>query len=136
MTYGDVLLESAGSEVMFGCVTALPCVSTDTEFHLFSKQSQQLGKAAWGIFLQKEGKLSGTVLRNKGINALSLISHTSPGAEVLVFLMVVLAISVSHLVIKISHFPPVISCSHLGSSCEMVICKKDKSIFTEKTVFI
>lgn len=136
MTYGDVLLESAGSEVMFGCVTALPCVSTDTEFHLFSKQSQQLGKAAWGIFLQKEGKLSGTVLRNQGINALSLISHTSPGAEVLVFLMVVLAISVSHLVIKISHFSPVISCSHLGSSCEMVICKKDKSIFTEKTVFI
>lgn len=101
MTYEDVLLENAGSEAIFCCVTALPCVSVGSEFHLFSDQSQQLRKTAWGVFLQEEVKLLRTVLINKDINALSPISHTWPGARVLVLLLVVDAISVFHLIINI-----------------------------------
>lgn len=67
------------------CVTVLPHVTRGSEVHLSSNQSQQLGKAVWGVFLQEEGKLSREVLINEAINALSSISHTCPGVRVFGF---------------------------------------------------
>lgn len=100
--------------------TPLSCVLLDSVISLNSKHLQQLGKAAWGIFLQEEGKVSRNSFKKQRSLMPSSLPSTSLDARVLFYVIFLLCLSHLAIIILLLFFL-IIPYSHTDLSSGRIV---------------